>query len=78
MSDLPCQHIVALIQKYGMDVLEMSRTVESELDRTCPEQKAEAANLVAALRHGVVHYLLVLAETGRLGTGQAWAPKRGD
>jgi hypothetical protein len=66
MNDLPRQQIIALIDKYGVDVLEMSRTFESELHLACPECKGEVVNLVAALRHGVVHYLLVLAEANKL------------
>lgn len=65
MNDLPRQQIMALIDRYGPDVLDMSQTVASELHLGCPAHSAECEGLVAALRHGVVHYLLVLAEAGK-------------
>ncbi len=68
MNDLPRQQIRALIDAYGPHVLDMSRTVASELHLACPGRSAEVDGLVAALRHGVVHYLLVLAEAGKLQT----------
>jgi hypothetical protein len=76
MNDLPRQQIIALIDKYGIDVLEMSRTLESELHLACPECEGEVVNLVAALRHGVVHYLLVLAEANKLGNADLAAQAR--
>jgi hypothetical protein len=66
MIDRPREHILELVASYGPDVLDMSRTVESELHIRCPDQPDEVNALVAALRHGVVHYLLVLAENGKL------------
>jgi hypothetical protein len=66
MSDSPREQMIALIKTYGLDVLDMSRTVESELHLACPGCHGEVDGLVAALRHGVVHYLLVLAEAGKL------------
>jgi hypothetical protein len=66
MTDRPREQILALVASYGPDVLDMSRTVESELHLCCPGQPDEVNALVAALRHGVVHYLLVLAENGKL------------
>jgi hypothetical protein len=66
MTDCPREEILALVAAYGPDVLDMSRTVESELHLHCPDQPDEVNALVAALRHGVVHYLLVLAENGKL------------
>jgi hypothetical protein len=68
MSNSPRQQIVALINAYGPDVLDMSGTVASELEASCPQHTAECEALVAALQHGVVHYLLVLAETKKLET----------
>jgi hypothetical protein len=68
MNDLPRQQIMALIDKYGPDVLDMSQTMASELHLACPGHSAEVEGLVAALRHGVVHYLLVLAEAGKFAT----------
>jgi hypothetical protein len=59
---------MALIDAYGLDVLDMTRTVESELHTCCPHDTDEVNALVAALRHGVVHYLLVLAESGNLAS----------
>ena len=76
MSDLPRRQIMALIDQYGIDVLEMSRTVESELHLACPECKGEVTDLVAALRHGVVHYLLVLAESNKLDNADLPAQAR--
>jgi hypothetical protein len=66
MTDCPREQILALVASYGPDVLDMSRTVESELHNGCPGQPDEVNALVAALQHGVVHYLLVLAENGKL------------
>jgi hypothetical protein len=66
MTDRPREQILALVASYGPDVLDMSRTVESELHILCPDEPDEVNALVAALRHGVVHYLLVLAENGKL------------
>jgi hypothetical protein len=68
MNDGPRQCILSLIATYGPDVLNMSRTVEGELHLTCPQASAEVNGLIAALRHGVVHYLLVLEEAGKLDT----------
>jgi hypothetical protein len=62
------EHILALVAKYGPDVLDMSRTLESELHILCPDQPSQVDSLVAALRHGIVHYLLVLAENGKWQT----------
>src|SRR5262245_778471 len=66
MIDCPREQILALVAPGGPDVLDMTRTVESELHLRCPNQPDEVNALVAALRHGVVHYLLVLAENGKL------------
>jgi hypothetical protein len=66
MTDRPREEILALVAEYGPDVLDMSRTVESERHLHCPDQPDEVNALVTALRHGVVHYLLVLAENGKL------------
>jgi hypothetical protein len=60
----PREVVLALVASYGPDVLDMARTVESHLQKECPDQLREVYALVAALRHGVVHYLLVLAEKG--------------
>jgi hypothetical protein len=68
MTDRLREQILALVASYGPDVLDMSRTLESELHLWCPDQPDEVNRLVAALRHGVVHYLLVLAESGKLAT----------
>jgi hypothetical protein len=68
VTDPPREEVLALIASYGPDVLDMSRTVESELHLCCPNQPGEVNALVAALRHGVVHYLLVLAESGKLAS----------
>jgi hypothetical protein len=68
MKDLPREQILALIDQYGPDVLDMSQTVATELQLACPGRRAEVDGLVAALRHGVVHYLLVLAEAGKIET----------
>jgi hypothetical protein len=68
MTDRLREQILALVASYGPDVLDMSRTLESELHLWCPDQPNEVNCLVAALRHGVVHYLLVLAESGKLAT----------
>jgi hypothetical protein len=68
MNDMPRRQIMALIDKYGPDALDMSRTVESELHLACPGASAEVDGLVAALRHGVVHYFLYLAEAGKFET----------
>jgi hypothetical protein len=62
------QQIMTLINSYGPDVLDMSGTVASELHLACPGCHDEVEGLVAALRHGVVHYLLVRAEAGKLET----------
>jgi hypothetical protein len=62
------QQIMALIASYGPAVLDMSGTVASELHLALPGHHEEVEGAVAALRHGVVHYLLVLAETGKLET----------
>ena len=64
-SDLPRRKVMALINSYGPDVLDMSGTVASELHQACPGHCDEVEGLVAALQHGVVHYLLVLAEAGK-------------
>jgi hypothetical protein len=66
--DLPREQLMALIARYGLDVLDMTRTVESELHMCCPGYADEVNALVDALRHGVVHYLLVLAENGGLAS----------
>jgi hypothetical protein len=66
MTDCPREQILALVASGGPDVLDMTRTVESELHLRCPNQPDEVNALVTALRHGVVHYLLVLAENGEL------------
>jgi hypothetical protein len=66
--DAPREQLKALVATYGLDVLDMSRTVESELHICCPGDADEVNALVAALRHGVVHYLLVLAENGNLAS----------
>src|SRR5262245_44061941 len=66
MADRPRDELLALVATYGPRVLDMAGTVESELHIHCPESRDEVNALVAALRHGVVHYLLVLAEHGRL------------
>jgi hypothetical protein len=66
--DPPREQLMALLATYGLDVLDMSRTVESELHTCCPGNADEVNGLVAALRHGVVHYLLVLAEAGNLNS----------
>lgn len=66
--DPPREQLKALVANYGLDVLDMTRTVEGELHLCCPGDADEVNALVAALRHGVVHYLLVLAENGNLAT----------
>jgi hypothetical protein len=66
--DPPREQLLAIVATYGLDVLDMTRTVESELHRCCPADADEVNALVAALRHGVVHYLLVLAENGNLAS----------
>jgi hypothetical protein len=76
MADRLREQIMALVASYGPDVLDMSRTVESELHLLCPDQPDEVNALVAALRHGVVHYLLVLAENGKLQTADLPAQVR--
>jgi hypothetical protein len=76
MTDRPREEILALVASYGPDVLDMARTVESELHRSCPDQSDEVNALVAGLRHGVVHYLLVLAENGKLSTADLPAQAR--
>ncbi len=76
MTDPPREQILALVASYGPDVLDMSRTVESELHICCPGQREEVNELVAALRHGVVHYLLVLAENGKLASADLPAQVR--
>jgi hypothetical protein len=72
----PREQILALVASYGPDVLDLSRTVESELHLLCPDKPDEVNSLVVALRHGVVHYLLVLAETGKLATADLPAQVR--
>ena len=69
--DPPREQLMALVASYGLDVLDMARTVESELHICCPGDTAEVNALVAALRHGVVHYLLVLAENGKLASRES-------
>jgi hypothetical protein len=64
--DPPREQLTKLVATYGLDILDMTRTVESELHICCPHDADEVNGLVAALRHGVVHYLFVLAENGRL------------
>jgi hypothetical protein len=76
MADRLREQIVALVNSYGPDVLDMSRTLESELHLCCPDQPDDVNSLVAALRHGVVHYLLVLAENGKLATADLPAQAR--
>jgi hypothetical protein len=66
--DPPREQLMGLIASYGLDVLDMTRTVESELHICCPGNSDEVNALVAALRHGVVHYFLVLAENGDLAS----------
>jgi hypothetical protein len=66
--DAPREQLMALVSTYGLDVLDMTRTVESELHMCCPGNADEVNALVAALRHGVVHYLLVLAENGNFAS----------
>jgi hypothetical protein len=46
----------------------MSETVATGLRHYCGDHAAEVDGLIAALRHGVVHYLLVLARAGKLET----------
>jgi hypothetical protein len=53
---------------YGPDVLDMSETVATELHLHCADQRAEVEGLIATLRHGVVHYLLLLAKSEKLET----------
>jgi len=72
----PREEILALVASYGPDVLDLSRTVESELHLLCPDQPNAVNALVAALRHGVVHYLLVLAESGKLAAADLPARRR--
>ena len=76
MTDRPREQVLALVASYGPDVLDMTRTVESELHLRCPDQRDEVDALVVALRHGVVHYLLVLAENGKLSTADLPAQVR--
>jgi hypothetical protein len=76
MTDRPREQVLALVASYGPDVLDMSRTVESELHLCCPDQRDEVNALVVALRHGVVHYLLVLAEKGKLASADLPAQVR--
>jgi hypothetical protein len=66
MRDRPREELMALVARYGPRVLDMAGTVESELHIQCPDSSEEVNGLVAALRHGVVHYLLVLSERGTL------------
>src|SRR5262245_34182624 len=66
MVDRPREELIALVASYGPRVLDMARTVESELHLHCPDSPDEVNALVAALQHGVVHYLLVLAEHHKL------------
>src|SRR6516225_9324592 len=68
MADRPREELMALVASYGPRVLDMARTVESELHIHCPDSPDEVNALVAALRHGVVHYFLVLAENGKLAS----------
>jgi hypothetical protein len=68
MTDGPREQVLALVASYGPDVLDMTGTVETELHLHCPDQRDEVNALVVALRHGVVHYLLVLAENGQLSS----------
>jgi hypothetical protein len=68
MKDSPRQLIEALIASYGPDVLDMSGTVASELHVAFPQHTAEVEGLVTALQHGVVHHMLVLAESGKFET----------
>ena len=65
-TDAPRERLIALIENYGPDVLDMSETVASELHLHCTDHRAEVDGLIAALRHGVVHYLLVLAKSKKL------------
>jgi hypothetical protein len=67
-SASPREVLIRLIDKYGPDVLDMSETVASELHLHCTDRRAEADSLITALRHGVVHYLLVLAKSKKLET----------
>jgi hypothetical protein len=76
MTDRPREQVLALVASYGPDVLDMSRTLESELHLCCPDQRDEVNALVVALRHGVVHYLLVLAEKGELSSADLPAQVR--
>jgi hypothetical protein len=68
MVDRPRDELMALVASYGPRVLDMAGTVESELHIHCPDSADEVNGLVVALRHGVVHYLLVLAENGKLAS----------
>jgi hypothetical protein len=68
MVDRPREEVMALVASYGPRVLDMAGTLESELHIHCPESPDEVNALVTALRHGVVHYLLMLSENGRLAS----------
>jgi hypothetical protein len=76
MHDVLHQQLGVLIDKYGLDVLDASQTVATELHQACPDHCADVDRLVAALRHGVVHCLLVLAEAGKLKTADLSAQAR--
>jgi hypothetical protein len=73
MADRPRDELMTLVASYGPRVLDMAGTVESELHIHCPDSPDEVNGLVAALRHGVVHYFLVLAENGKLATADLHA-----
>jgi hypothetical protein len=60
MNEAVCRQIKSLIATQGPLVLDMSGTVASELRLACPGCTGDI--------DGVVHYLLVLAETGKLET----------
>jgi hypothetical protein len=68
MAHRPREELMAMVASYGPRFLDMAGTVESELHIHCPDSPDEVNGLVAALRHGVVHYLLVLAERGQLAS----------
>jgi hypothetical protein len=76
MTGPPREGILALVASYGPDVLDMSGMLESELHLCCPDQREEVNTLVNALRHGLVHYLLVLAENGKLSSADLPAQVR--
>jgi hypothetical protein len=52
MTDCPREEILALVAAYGPDVLDMSRTVESELHLHCPDQPDEVSDFLRLLQHG--------------------------